>query len=136
MFLRQNQTRQKNKKYHIDKIKKKALGLFLMTRKEPTEVLAVIVPPREYKDPEVIKAMEAELEKWRKFKTIELVDNDGQERIYGRWIVIRKEEHDGMKVLVRARYYLRGFKEMEKLRSDSRTADRCSNRLLYAIAGN
>ena len=40
--------------------------------KEPMEVLAAIVPPREYKDPEVIKAMETELEKRRKFDAYEL----------------------------------------------------------------
>ena len=41
-----------------------------------------------------------------------------------------------MKVQVKARYFLRGFKKHNKPRYDSPTADRCSNRLLYHIAGN
>ena len=58
----------------------------------------------------------------------------GQEGIDGRWIIQRKDEHDGLKVTIKARYCLRGFKENDKSRSDSPTVDRVSTKLLYAIA--
>ena len=66
----------------------------------------------------------------------ELVEDQGQDRIDGRWAVNKKEEHDGLKVAMKARYCLRGFKEEHKPRSDSPTVDRISTKLLYAIAGN
>ena len=80
--------------------------------------------------------MQLELDKWNQFEAYEVVDDDGQERIDGRWIVQKKEEHDGLKVQIKARYCLRGFKEENKPRSDSPTVDRVSTKLLYTIAGN
>ena len=111
-------------------------GVFLLKRKDPIEVLATMVHSSQYNDPEVKQAMEAELEKWNQFQAYEIVDDDGQERIDGRWVINKKEEHDGLKVNIKARYCLRGFKESNKPRSDSPTVDRVSTKLLYAIAGN
>ena len=111
-------------------------GVFLLQRKEPVQVLATLVHPSQYNDPEVKQAMELELEKWIQFQAYEVVDDEGQDRIDGRWAINKKEEHDGLKVNVKARYCLRGFKEEHKPRSDSPTVDRVSTKLLYAIAGN
>ena len=116
--------------------KMEELGVFLLQRDEPIEVLATMVPSSQFKDPEVQQAMEEELEKWNQFEAYEVVEDNGQNRIDGRWIVNRKEEHDGLKVKVKARYCLRGFKEDVKPRSDSPTVDRMSTKILYAIAGN
>ena len=41
-----------------------------------------------------------------------------------------------MKVNLKARLCLRGFKEENKPRSDSPTVDRLSTKILYAIAAN
>ena len=38
--------------------------------------------------------MEDELSKWEKFEAYEVIDDNGQDRIDGRWIVQRKEDHD------------------------------------------
>ena len=111
-------------------------GIFLLQRNQPIEVLATLVPSSQFNDPEVKQAMEEELEKWNHFQAYEVVEDEGQDRIDGRWIVNRKEEHDGLKVNLKARYCLRGFKEDVKPRSDSPTVDRISTKLLYAIAGN
>ena len=111
-------------------------GVFLLQRRDPIEVLATLLQSSQYNDPEVKQAMEVELERWNEFDAYELVEDNGQERIDGRWIVNRKEEHDGLKVKIKARYCLRGFKEYVKPRSDSPTVDRVSTKLLYAIAGN
>ena len=113
-----------------------AYGVFLLQRNEPIHVLATLVPPSQYNDPEVKDAMILELEKWKQFEAYELVEDQGQDRIDGRWAVNKKEEHDGLKVAMKARYCLRGFKEEHKPRSDSPTVDRISTKLLYAIAGN
>ena len=51
-------------------------------------------------------------------------------------MINRKDDHDGLKVKVKARLCLRGDKEEEKPRSDSPTADKTSLRMLYAIAAN
>ena len=116
--------------------KMESYGVFLMQRSEPITVLATLVNPKHYDDPEVQQAMETELERWNEFDAYEVVEDYGQERIDGRWIVNKKEEHDGLKVNLKARYCLRGFKEQEKPRSDSPTVDRLSTKLLYAFAGN
>ena len=116
--------------------KMESYGVFLMQRSEPIPILATLVHPKHYNDPEVQQAMEVELERWNQFQAYEVMEDVGQERIDGRWIVNKKEEHDGLKVNLKARFCLRGFKETEKPRSDSPTVDRISTKLLYAIAGN
>ena len=108
-------------------------GVFCMMRKDPIEVLATIVPAKEYQKPEIQEAMEQELSKWKLFGAYDVVDDVGQEAIDGRWIIHKKDEYDGLKVAIKARYCLRGFKEAEKPRSDSPTVDRMSTKLLYAI---
>ena len=51
-------------------------------------------------------------------------------------MITRKEKNDGLKVEVKARLCLCGFKESEKPRSDSPTADRLSTKLFYTISAN
>jgi hypothetical protein len=46
----------------------------------------------------VKQVMEEELQKRNHFQAYEVVEDEGQERIDGRWIINRKEEHDGLKV--------------------------------------
>ena len=47
------------------------------------------------------------------------MENVGQEYIGSRWVVTRKEEHDGQKMQIKARLVLRGFQEVVKPQSDS-----------------
>ena len=113
-----------------------AEGIFYLERKEPVEILAAMVMPNDYGKPEIQEAMKDELSKWEAFGAYEIIEDDGQETIDGRWVVNKKEEHDGLKVAFKARYCLRGFKEHEKPRSDSPTVDRISTKIFYAIAAN
>ena len=114
-----------------------AEGVFYLTRKtEPIDVFAATIPASQYKHPEVQGAMADELEKWVTFDAYEIVNDDGQERIDTRWNILRKEGHDGLKTNVKARLCLRGFKELDRPRSDCPTVDRISNKILYTIAGN
>ena len=114
-----------------------AEGVFYLTRNnQPKEVFAAVVPTSQYKNPEVEGAMQDELNKWVLFDAYEVVQDEGQEAIDTRWNVLKKEGHDGLKMDIKARLCLRGFKESEKPRSDSPTVDRISNKILYTIAGN
>ena len=80
--------------------------------------------------------MKAELEKFVLFDAYDIVENVGQETIDGRWVVNKKEAHDGLKAAYKARWCLRGFKEDIKPRSDSPTVDRLSTKMFYAVSGN
>ena len=55
--------------------------------------------------------MKDELNKWERFEAYEIVDDtaDIEEKIDSRWMVTRKEKHDGLKVDIKAR--LQGNKE-------------------------
>ena len=104
--------------------------------KEPIKVLAVELPRKEYNRPEVQEAMREELKKWEKFAAFETVEDIGQEKIDCRWVVTKKEEHDGQKVDFKSRLVIRGFKETEDPRSDSPTAAKETNKIVTAIAAN
>ena len=78
---------------------------------EPIEVLMSLVPRKEWNCPDVNKAMEDELTKWIKYDTYSEVEDEGQERIDTTKEVNSKEDHDGLKVSIKARLCLRGYKE-------------------------
>ena len=80
--------------------------------------------------------MQDDLNKLVLFNAYEIVKDEGQEAIDTRWNVLKKEGHDGLKMDIKARLCLRGFKETDKPRTDSPTVDRISNKILYSIAGN
>ena len=82
------------------------------------------------------KAKRKELENWKKFNAFEIVDDIGQQFITTWWVVNEKENHDGMKVQVKAHLCLRGYQEKEKLRSDSPTASREMLKVVLVIAVN
>ena len=45
-----------------------ATGVFFFSRNDPIEVLATLVPAKEYNHPEVQDAMQQELQKWKNFR--------------------------------------------------------------------
>ena len=61
------------------------------------------------------------------------MENVGQECIGSRWVVTRKEEHDGQKMQIKARLVLRGFQEVVKPQSDSPTVAKESLKVLVAV---
>ena len=67
-----------------------AHGVFLLQRNNPVNVFATTINKDKYKDPEVISAMEDEINKWRSFKAYELVEDNGHDAINGRWIVKKR----------------------------------------------
>ena len=105
----------RNKNYHLGEVEKEAFGVFLITRREPIELLVVVVPPRECNDPEVVEAMEVNLDKQRKFEAYNIMEDEGQEQIDGILVVNTRDEPDRMKVQVKVRYSLRGLKDVKNL---------------------
>ena len=69
--------------------------------------------PSENKTIDVQEAMQDELNKYKMFDAYEVVKDKGQDRIDGRWVVNKKEEHDGLKTKYKARWCLRGYKETD-----------------------
>ena len=85
---------------------------------------------------EVKNAKEIELKNLEDYDTFEEVADSGQDRITSRWVVTKKEAHDGQKTKCKARLVARGFQEEEPPLSDSPTVLRESNKLFTAVAAN
>ena len=93
-----------------------------------------MVPAHRHKEPEVVAAKRDELQKWEEFNAYTIVNDEGQERITTRWVINEKQEHDGLKVKIKAMLCLRGFQESEKPRSDSPTS--ALIKIVLAVAAN
>ena len=100
---------------------------------EPMEILATLVPSKDFGNPQVQSAMKDELNKWLVYDAFEEVMDESEKTIDIRWIVNKQEQHDGLKVDMKARLCLRGVQEDEKPRSDSPTVNRTSTRILYFV---
>ena len=72
----------------------------------------------------------------KEFDTFEEVDDEGQKTVGSRWVITRKEEHDGQKTACKARIVAKGFHEEEKPQADSPTAMRESVKPFLALAAN
>ena len=94
------------------------------------------VPVKEHGRPEVKEAKKKEIENLETYETFEEVEDVGQETIGSRWMITRKEKHDGQKQLYKARLVARGFQEKEQLQADSPTVVKEGFKMLMAIAAN
>ena len=79
-----------------------------------TSVYVVEVPVKEHGKPEIREDLET-------YKTFEEVKDVGQETIGSRWIVTKKEKHDGQKHQYKARLVARGFQEREQPQAEAPT---------------
>ena len=77
-------------------------------------IYVVEVPVREHGKAEVIEAKEKEIDNLKTCKSVEEVDDEGQETIGSRWIVTEKEKHDGQKQNYKARLVAKGFYERDQ----------------------
>ena len=78
-----------------------------------TSIYVVEVPVKKHGKPEIIEAKGKEVENLETYETFEEVEDEGQETIGSRWIVSRKEKHDGQKQMYKARLVARGFQERD-----------------------
>ena len=99
-------------------------------------VYATIIPVERHLEPEVVDAKITELENWQNFKAYEIVPDVGQRRIKTRWRINEKEDHDGLKVNIKARLCLRGDEGEDRPRSDSPTASKEMVKTVLAVAAN
>ena len=109
---------------------------YLLAVNNTIHVMAIEVPKSQQNTSEIRDAKDRELSNWYKFDAIEEVEDEEQTRITGRWVVSKKQDHDGMKTKFKARWCLRGFQEPERPRSDSPTVSKESLKLLLTIAAN
>ena len=65
-----------------------------------------------------------------------MVEHIGQECIGSRWVVTRKEAHDGQKMQIKARFVAGGFQEVEKPKLDSPTVAKECLKVLATLASN
>ena len=72
----------------------------------------------------------------RDYETFEEVLDEGQDTVGSRWVVTRKEKHDGQKTQCKARLVAKGFHEKYKPQEDSPTAMRESFKLFCSVAAN
>ena len=70
------------------------------------------------------------------FGTFEEVDDVGQKTVGSRWVITKKEKHDGQKTDYKARIVAKGFTEEIKPQSDSPTAMRESVKIFLSVAAN
>ena len=111
-----------------DGIKRNIDGERVRFRKlEEEECDMVMIPADRHKDQDCVEARKVELKKLEGFNSYEVVNDEGQYRISCTWIHWYKGEE------VRARLVARGYEELEEVRSDSPTVDKCNMRLLLAI---
>ena len=99
-------------------------------------VFVVELPVKYHKIPEVIEAKEKEYKNLTNYDTFEEVNDIGQQRIGSRWVVTKKEKHDGQKTDYKARLVARGFQEEYKPQADSPTAMKESIKIFLAMAAN
>ena len=128
----------------IDFVEKKdgAIGAYWLRSKKAecfdldNTVFVVELPVKYHKIPEVIKAKEREYENLTDYNTFEEVKDNGQQRISSRWVITKKEKHDGQKTEYKARLVARGFQEECKPQADSPTAMKESIKVFLALAAN
>ena len=111
------------------------------------QVFAIEIKPKEYGRPDVQQAMRDELQKFDNFRAYKIVDREeipkedlhlvSDDQIMDtRWVINKKEGHDGLKVDIKARLCLRGFKEQASPRKDSPTASKETQKVFLAVSAN
>ena len=70
---------------------------------------------------EVVEAKKKEMQNLKDYDTFEEVIDRGQDRITSRWIITKKQKHDGQKCIYKARLVSCGFQEEIKPQSDALT---------------
>ena len=76
-----------------------------------SSVFVVELPVSEHDCPEVIETKEREIQNLQDYESFEEVTDYGQETIRSRWVITRKEKHDGQKTKFKARLMTQGFQE-------------------------
>ena len=100
--------------------------------KEPTECFdtensgfAVEVPSKQHNLPEVKEAKEKEIQNLTNLGYFREVKYNGNQKPLGsRWVITKKEKHDGLKSDYKGKIVVRGFQETDSPASESPTVQR------------
>ena len=103
---------------------------------EEHTTFVVEVPVKEHHKMEVVDAKMKEVQNLKDYETFEEILDEGQDRVGSRWVITRKEKHDGQKTQFKARLVAKGFHEKLKPQADSPTAMRESFKLFCSLASN
>ena len=82
---------------------------------EESTVFVVEVPLKDHNKPEVIEAKENEVKNLEDYDTFEDAFDEAQEKVGSRWVITRKEKHDGQKTQFKAKLVAKGFHEKFRL---------------------
>ena len=102
-------------------VERDTIGAFWMTKEhsecfDPAITTYVVeVPVKDHKLPEVLDAKDTEHKNLQDFGTYEEVQDEGQKTVGSRWVITKKEEHDGQKKKIKARIVAKGFHEQKNL---------------------
>lgn len=94
-----------------------------------SETFVVSVPKERHHEPGVVKAMEAELDTWKKYEVYHEVPDIGQPTVSTRWVVTDKSGGN-----FKARMVVRGFEERNDTAAGSPTCEKSSTRIVYTLA--
>ena len=100
------------------------------------QIYSVEVPVKDHGKPEIIAAKNKEMDNLKSYETYVEVKDEGQETIGSRWVVTKKQQHDGQKQDYKARLVAKGFQELDQPQSDSPTAAKESFKLIMALSAN
>ena len=98
------------------------------------QVNEVTVPKQMHGDKEVVKAKLKQPADWKTFNVYDEVEDLGQEKITGTWIVVKKEIYD--KEGIKSRWVPGGFQEEREIKADPATVSKLEIRVLFAIAAS
>ena len=87
-----------------------------------------------HRDEEVVKAKLKQPVDWKIFDVYDEVEDLGQEKITGTWVVVKKEI-DG-KEGIKARWVAKGFQEEREIKSDSPTVSKLGIIVLFGTAAS
>lgn len=110
-------------------------------------VFAIEIKPKDYGRPDVQQAMRDELLKFDSFGAYKVVDISEIPKedlpliadeilMDTKWVINKKEGHDGLKVDIKARLCLRGFKELATPRKDSPTVSKDTLKTFLTVCAN
>ena len=109
----------------------------ILGSEEYTSYPVKLVPKEEHSKPEILNAMQEEINKYKDFEAVEEIDDEGQFRIPIRWVITEQKE-DGKGVPYKARLCMRGDREKgkETIRADSPTVAKESIKIALTVAAN
>ena len=98
------------------------------------QVNIVTVPKQMHGEKEVVKAKLKQIADWKKCNVNDEVEDLGQEKITGTWVIVKKQING--KEGIQARWVARGFQKEKEIKANSPIVSKLGIRVLFAIAAS